>query len=69
MKTAKPAQPNQQIRIGRGADSDVRVNDDISVSRQHAFIQKTQSGEYYLLDNNSKFGTLMLLQNPVFIGR
>jgi hypothetical protein len=33
IKSAKPAQLNQQIRIGRGADSDVRVNDDISVSR------------------------------------
>lgn len=32
---------NQRIRIGRGADSEVRVTDDISVSRSHAFIQKS----------------------------
>lgn len=37
-------QQKNQIRIGRGADSDVRVTDDISVSRSHAFIQKTASG-------------------------
>jgi len=33
------APPSQkQILIGRGQDSDVRVTDDISVSRKHAFI-------------------------------
>jgi pSer/pThr/pTyr-binding forkhead associated (FHA) protein len=59
---------NYELRIGRGADSDVRVTDDISVSRSHAFIQKTATGEYYLNDNNSKFGTLLLVQYPIFIG-
>jgi len=47
------------IKIGRGQDSDVRVVDDISVSRNHAFIHKTASGSYILSDNSSKFGTLM----------
>ena len=42
--------PNHEIKIGRGADSDVRVTDDISVSRAHAYIQKSASGEYYITD-------------------
>ena len=60
--------PNHEIKIGRGADSDVRVTDDISVSRAHAYIQKSASGEYYINDNHSKFGTLLLVQQPIFIG-
>ena len=56
-----------KIKIGRGQDSDVRVVEDISVSRNHAFIHRDAKGHYYLIDNNSKFGTLMQLQYPVFI--
>ena len=48
-----------KIKIGRGQDSDVRVVDDISVSRNHAFIHRDVFGHYYLTDNNSKFGTLL----------
>ena len=48
-----------KIKIGRGQDSDVRVVDDISVSRNHAFIHRDVNGHYYLTDNNSKFGTLL----------
>lgn len=52
--------PNKsKIKIGRGQDSDVRVVDDISVSRNHAFIHRDANGHYYLTDNNSKFGTLL----------
>ena len=48
------------LKIGRGQDSDVRVTDDISVSRAHAFIYRDQtSGDYFLTDNGSKFGTLL----------
>lgn len=36
------------IKIGRGADSDVRVVEDISISRNHAFIHKTANGSYVL---------------------
>ena len=57
----------KSIKIGRGADSDVRVTEDISVSRNHAFIHRDGNGHYYLLDNKSKFGTLMQLQYPVFL--
>jgi len=56
-----------KIKIGRGQDSDVRVVDDISVSRNHAFIHRDANGHYYLTDNNSKFGTLLQLQYPVYL--
>ena len=48
-----------QIKIGRGTDNDLRVQD-ISVSRIHAFIKRDPlSGAFYLQDNHSKFGTLV----------
>lgn len=50
-----------QISIGRGHDIAVRVTD-ISVSRCHAIIKKSQLGFYYIMDNNSKFGTLALVR-------
>ena len=58
---------NGDIKIGRGQDSDVRVTDDISVSRSHAKIKKAPNGDYFLTDNNSKFGTLVLVQYPIFL--
>lgn len=45
----------------------MRVVDDISVSRNHAFIHRDVHGDYYLTDNNSKFGTLVQLQYPVYL--
>ena len=45
------------IRLGRGHDSDVRIND-ISVSRCHAMI-KFDQGQFLIEDNLSKFGTLV----------
>jgi len=52
--------PNQQIKLGRGHECDLREND-ISVSRLHAFI-RYQDGHFNISDNNSKFGTLILLR-------
>jgi hypothetical protein len=49
--------------LGRGHDSDVRIND-ISVSRIHASICLS-NGEIYLKDLKSKFGTLALLKNDI----
>lgn len=46
--------------MGRGHESEVRVND-ISVSRCHAIIKYKQDG-FYIEDNRSKFGTLVLLK-------
>ena len=54
------------IKIGRGHDAHVRVTD-ISVSRHHASIKKSQRGEYYVQDNGSKFGTLMLVRKPYML--
>jgi hypothetical protein len=54
------------IRLGRGHDSDIRITD-ISVSRCHALI-KFDKGSFYLEDNNSKFGTLVYLKKsfPIY---
>ena len=50
-------QGKQTIRLGRGHDSDVRIND-ISVSRCHAMI-RFETGRFSVEDNDSKFGTLV----------
>lgn len=55
-----------QVTIGRGTDNDLRVTD-ISVSRLHAFIKRSQSGDYFITDNSSKFGTLVQLQTPMLL--
>lgn len=48
------------FNMGRGHESEVRVND-ISVSRTHAIIKYKPEG-FYIEDNKSKFGTLVLLK-------
>ena len=55
-----PTQQIRTVRLGRGHDSDLRIND-ISVSRCHAVIRFKQDG-FYLQDNMSKFGTLVLVR-------
>lgn len=48
------------FKLGRGHESDVRVSD-ISVSRCHAILKyDVNDFGYYLEDNLSKFGTLVL---------
>jgi len=56
----------EEIKLGRGHDADVRVTD-ISVSRLHAMIKKTPKGHFYIEDNESKFGTLVLIKNPILL--
>ena len=51
------------IRLGRGHDSDVRIND-ISVSRCHAMI-RFEGGQFVIQDNSSKFGTLVKVGEQV----
>ncbi len=51
------------FKMGRGHEADVRIND-ISVSRFHAQILCGKDG-YILEDNGSKFGTLILEQQPI----
>ena len=48
------------FKLGRGHDSDLRYND-ISMSRVHAKIQFSD-GKWMLQDNDSKFGTLVLVK-------
>ena len=50
---------NQEYSVGRAHDSDIRIND-ISVSRKHAKMIFNQ-GKLYIKDEDSKFGTLVLL--------
>lgn len=54
--------PTNKINIGRGHDSQILLSD-ISVSRCHCFLTiDKKSKNIYIHDNNSKFGTLILVQ-------
>jgi hypothetical protein len=57
---------NSPVRIGRGQQADLQVSNDISVSRCHALIS-LQGTDFYLHDNRSKFGTLILAKGPLKI--
>ncbi len=53
------------LKVGRGHDSDVRVAD-ISVSRCHSLIRLDSANNQVILsDYHSKFGTLLLLRQPI----
>ena len=54
------------LQIGRNASCDVRIGDDISVSRVHSNIKKINN-EYFIEDNDSTFGTLIQVQYPIFL--
>jgi pSer/pThr/pTyr-binding forkhead associated (FHA) protein len=56
------------IKVGRGHDSEVRITD-ISVSRCHALIKRSNKGDFIVEDNNSKFGTLVLLRKPYIMSK
>ena len=51
---------NQKIKIGRGHESNILLSD-ISVSRVHCLLN-IDNNNVYLEDNNSKYGTLVLVQ-------
>ena len=51
---------NRKMKMGRGHEADVLLSD-ISVSRIHCFLV-VDKNKVYLEDNNSKFGTLILIQ-------
>jgi len=61
MLTATPSK--QDFKLGRGHESEVRIND-ISVSRCHAIIKCRKDG-FYIEDNLSKFGTIVLLKEKM----
>ncbi|CAD8144799.1 unnamed protein product [Paramecium octaurelia] len=52
-----------QLQIGRANEMDIKIND-ISVSRNHGIL-KLIDGKLYLMDNRSKFGSLILIQQKV----
>jgi hypothetical protein len=54
---------NDKVIMGRGHDSDVRIND-ISVSRTHSCLI-LQNKKVLLKDLRSKFGTLILVQKEI----
>jgi len=56
---------DQEVRLGRGHTHQILVSD-ISVSRNHSSIHY-KDGKFLLFDNNSKFGTLVQVENPVEI--
>jgi hypothetical protein len=51
------------VKVGRGTEVDIRITD-ISVSRFHSKIYFHQ-GDFYCIDNDSKFGTVALLRQPI----
>lgn len=51
------------FKLGRGHESEVRIND-ISVSRCHAILKYHEDG-FYIEDNNSKFGTIVLIKDRI----
>ena len=53
--------------MGRGVDTDIRIND-ISVSRVHAYFL-LENGKFYIQDNSSKFGTLILMNQPLELNK
>ena len=60
-----PDEKLSTFKLGRGHESEVRVSD-ISVSRCHAIVKyDSNDNSYYLEDNLSKFGTLVLAKDPI----
>ena len=56
----KPTLLKSEFKLGRGHNADLRIND-ISVSRVHSMI-RLQNGKFILEDNDSKFGTMVLVK-------
>ena len=52
---------SELVKLGRGHQCDLRISD-ISVSRIHTHI-KFENDQFLVFDNDSKFGTLILLTN------
>ena len=52
---------DKKLRIGRGLEMNLIMND-LSISRNHCELEINENGEILLKDNNSKFGTLILVQ-------
>ena len=57
---------NNILRIGRGLEMQLILND-ISVSRNHCQLKIDDNGNILLEDHNSKFGSLVLIQDKIEI--
>ena len=56
---------NQKLKLGRGHDCDILLSD-ISVSRIHCYLMADKINKnLFIIDNDSKFGTLVLIQTPL----
>lgn len=55
--------PEHVIKVGRSQACDI-IFKDISISRIHSIIKLGGDNCIYIEDNNSKFGTLILIQTP-----
>jgi hypothetical protein len=53
----------KMLKLGRGHESDVRIAD-VSISRWHATVSFTESGQFIIEDHGSKFGTLVSMRRP-----
>ena len=53
----------KEIKVGRGIQSEILLSD-VSVSRVHCLFS-IEGRNIYIKDNNSKFGTLVLVQTPI----
>lgn len=53
--------------IGRATDTDLKIGD-ISVSRSHLTIELFKN-EFYIKDNGSKFGTLVIQKKPIIVSK
>ena len=57
-ESAYPLRQAVTWKIGRGHGNNI-VLDDHAASRRHAIIQRTEMGEYYLMDVGSQNGTFL----------
>lgn len=56
----------RDFKIGRGHESDIRIND-ISVSWTHVHLRYIKDKGFELEDKRSKFGTLVFLKDSMKI--
>lgn len=57
-----------KILLGRRKDIDVRISEDISISRAHACIEYLpEQKQFTICDNKSKFGTLLLIKKGLLV--
>jgi pSer/pThr/pTyr-binding forkhead associated (FHA) protein len=57
-----------KVSLGRKKEIDIKISEDISVSRHHAnLIYDFENRQFLLEDNKSKFGTLVLIKRNLLV--